>query len=81
MTQINILIPKLKSMMFKLRSIRLSFLKFLLASNDVFHQSLATAVQLQSTDNAFYVKYQSITLRSQSLQRHISVAATTRPLR
>lgn len=31
--------------------------------------------------NAFYVKYQSITLRSQSLQRHISVAATTRPLR
>ncbi|WP_205529311.1 hypothetical protein, partial [Klebsiella pneumoniae] len=39
--------PKLKSMMFKLRSIRLSFLKFLLASNDVFHQSLATAVQLR----------------------------------
>jgi len=34
-------------MMFKLRSIRLSFLKFLLASNDVFHQSLATAVQLR----------------------------------
>lgn len=33
--------------MFKLRSIRLSFLKFLLASNDVFHQSLATAVQLR----------------------------------
>ncbi|MFV9004124.1 hypothetical protein ABQ482_27675, partial [Raoultella ornithinolytica] len=31
--------------------------------------------------NVFYVKYQSITLRSQSLQRHISVAATTRPLR
>lgn len=32
--------------MFKLRSIRLSFLKFLLASNDVFHQSLATAVHV-----------------------------------
>ena len=48
MTQINILIPKLKSMMFKLRSIRLSFLKFLLASNDVFHQSLATAVHVKA---------------------------------
>ncbi len=34
-------------MMFKLRSIRLSFLKFLLASNGIFHQSLATAVQLR----------------------------------
>ena len=34
-----------------------------------------------SAHNAFYVKYQSITLRSQSLQRHINVAATTRPLR
>ena len=34
--------------MFKLRSIRLSFLKFLLASNDVFHQSLATAVHVKA---------------------------------
>lgn len=46
--------------MFKLRSIRLSFLKFLLASNDVFHQSLATAVQLRLMRR--YVKYYISTL-------------------
>lgn len=60
-------------MMFKLRSIRLSFLKFLLASNDVFHQSLATAVHVKASLKChLFVQDRKGTF---SLCNHINVTA------